>query len=189
MRVIGPSETEYLVSKGACLFYKKKVLRIADATYGTGVSVKYDHSNPIHKPAFKTTIDGVDYCENLFSPYICIGDHIDSEFVYSSRFLPRTETQESVSFPIYSTPDHHIDYTKKENDSLPDKLERLGYLKVDISSGKHLPHNDRRVQFAIDFSSTEIRAYGWFIHDENKTPVKTTCDFLSTIDNIKKFAK
>ena len=51
----------------------------------------------------------------------------------------------------------------------------------------HLPREKREVQMLLDFSSTEIHAYGWFIHDKDKTPVKVTCDFLSTIANVKKF--
>ena len=39
--VIRPSQPEYAVARGACLFYKKIVLHKADATYGIGTTVRY----------------------------------------------------------------------------------------------------------------------------------------------------
>ena len=73
---------------------------------------------------------------------------------------------------------------KNEDGNCPDGLDILGNLQVDLSNGMDIPIEDRKIQFVLDFSSTEIHAYGWFIHD--KTPVKTTCDFLSTIEHITK---
>ena len=37
--VVHPLEPEYAVAKGSCLFYRKKVLRKADATYGTRIHI------------------------------------------------------------------------------------------------------------------------------------------------------
>ena len=186
--VIRPFEPEYAVARGACLFYKKKVLRIADATYGTGTTVKYDPINPVHKRAFKRSIDNGErtICDNLFKTYICKGDQIDPDCVFSDVFVPLYDDQTTVTFKIYSSKYRDVRYVRNEDGSIPDGLEMLGYLNVDISSGMHLPREKRQVQFVLDFSSTEIHAYGWFAHD--KTPVKTTCDFLSTFENIKKNA-
>ena len=188
LHVVRPFEPEYAVAKGACLFYKERVLRIADATYGIGTCVEYDYRNPAHKPAFKLVVDDHEYCTKLFKPYIHKGSKITPDIVYSDRFIPVYEDRTTVSFTLYSTPDHYIDHVKKEDGSLPDKLEKMGYLTVDISNGMHLSRVKRTVHFAFDFSSTEIHAYGWFIHDKDKTPVKTTCDFLSTIENVRKFS-
>ena len=186
--VIRPFEPEYAVARGACLFYKKKVLRISDATYGTKVSVKYDdNNNPIHKPTYKRVVDNRDYCDNLFKPYIHKGDEIKPDIVYSDTFIPIYGNEHTVSFILYSTLADNINYVKNEDGSLPDGLNMIGYLNVDISSGMHLPREKREVQLVLDFSSTEIHAYGWFIHDKDKTPVKATCDFLSTIENVKRF--
>ena len=187
LSVVRPLEPEYAVAKGACLFHKKKVLRIADATYGTRIAVKYDVNNPAHKPAYKLVVGSHEYCNNLFQPYIHKGDEIKPDIGYSYRFVPIYENQTTISFTLYSTPDHYIDHVKKEDGSLPDKLEQIGSLKVDISSGLHFSLEERKVQLVLDFSSTEIRAYGWFIHDKDKIPVKATCDFLSTIEHVKKF--
>ena len=184
--VCRPFEPEYAVVKGACLFYKEKVLRIADATYGIGISVKYDDDNPVHKATFKLIVDDHEYCTNLFKPYIHKGDEIKPNIVYSDTFIPVYEDRTTVSFTLYSTSDHYIDHVKKEDGSLSDGLEKMGYLTVNISSGMHFPRVNRIVQFVLDFSSTEIHAYGQFIHD--KTPVKITCDFLSTIENVRKFS-
>ena len=185
--VIRSFEPEYVVAKGACLFYKEKVLRIADATYGTGVSMKYDDHNPAHKPAYKISVDNCEYCDDLFKPYIHKGDEIKPDIVYSDTFIPVSEAQTTVSFTLYSTPDHYIDHVRNEDGSLPDNMAKIGYLNVDISNGMHLPREKREVQLVLDFSSTEIHAYGCIIHDKNKTPVKATFDFLSTIENIKRF--
>ena len=187
IRVIRPSEPEYAVSQGACLFYKKKVLRTADATYGIHVSTTYDRNNTVHKPVFKISTDEGERCKNLFSPYIHIKDLIDPDFVYSGTFSPSMKTQKSLLFEIYSTLTHYIDYVRNEDGSLPDGLEELGHITVDISNGMHLSLDKRTVQFVLDFSSTEIRVSGWF--KEDNTLVKTTCDFLSTIKNVKMFAK
>ena len=185
IEVFRPFDAVYAVTKGACLIYKKRVVRIADATYGTCAIIKYNESNPIHKPAYKISTDRGTKCKSLFNKYIEKGDQIDPVFVYSSMYTPLEKEQRSLSFPIYST-QTCIHYVRKEDGSLADEVDELGYLHVDISNGMHLPRENREVQFVLDFSSTEIRAYGWFVHD--KTPVKTTCDFLSTIENIKKFA-
>ena len=185
IEVFRPFEAVYAVTRGACLIYNKEVRRIADATYGTCAIIKYDENNPIHKPAYKISTDCGTECKSLFDKYIEKGEQIDPEFVYSSIYTPLEKEQRRLSFPIYST-QTCIHYVRKEDDSLADEVDNLGYLHVDISNGMHLPRENRKVQFVLDFSSTEIRAYGWFIHD--KTPVKTTCDFLSTIENIKKFA-
>ena len=184
--VVRPFEPEYAVAKGACLFYKEKVLRIADATYGIGTCVIYDYRNLAHKPAFKLVVDDHEYCRNLFKPYIHKGGKIKPNILYSDRFIPVYEDQTAVSFTLYSTHANDIDHVRKEDGSLPDNLEKIGYLTVDISNGMHLPRVKRIVSFVLDFSSTEIRGYGWFIHD--KTPVKTTCDFLSTIENVRKLS-
>ena len=186
IEVFRPFEAVYAVTRGACLIYNKKVLRIADATYGTSAIINYNDSNSIHKPAYKILTDHGTKCKSLFNKYIEKGDEIDPEFVYSSIYTPLEKEQKQLSFPIYST-QTCIHYVKKEDGSLADEVDNLGCLHVDISSGMHLPRLKRKVQFVLDFSSTEIRAYGWFIYD--KTPVKTTCDFLSTIENIKKFSK
>ena len=42
-------------------------------------------------------------------------------------------------------------------------------------------------KFNFYFSSTEIFAYGCFIHDKDMMSVKVTRDFLSTIENVKRF--
>ena len=150
------------------------------------IYIRYDDHSPAHKPAFRLVVDGREYCDNLFKPYIHEGDKIKPDIVYSDKFLPVHEDQTAVSFTLYSTPDHYIDHVMKD-ESLPDGLEKIGYLKVDISSSMHLPHRERTIKLVLDFSSTEIHAYGWFIRDKDKMPVKTTCDFLSTIENVKKF--
>ena len=185
--IVRPFEPEYAVAKGACLFYKEKILRIADATYGIGTCVEYDDHNPTHKPAFKLVADDCEYCCNLFQPYIHKGDEIKPDIVYSDTFIPVSEGQATVSFTLYSTPDHYIDHVRNEDGSLPDNMAKIGYLNVDISNGMHLPREKREVQLVLDFRSTEIHAYGWFIHDKDKTPVKATCDFLSTIEHVKRF--
>ena len=156
--VIRPFEPEYVVARGACLFYKMKFLRIADATYGTETYVNYDDHNPAHKPAFKIIVDNREYCGNLFKPYIHKGDEIKPDIVYSDTFIPVTEGQATVSFTLYSTPDHYIDHVRNEDGSLPDNMAKIGYLNVDISSGMHLPREKREVQLVLDFSSTEIHA-------------------------------
>ena len=184
--IVRPNEPEYAVAKGACLFYRKQVLRVADATYGIGVYIRYDYCNPNHKPAFKIVADDCEYCHSLFQPYIHKGDEIKPDIVYSETFTPVYENQTIVSFTLYSIPDY-IDYVKKQDGSPPDNLEEIGCLKVDISSGMHFSREKRKAQLLLDFSSTEIHAYGWFIHDKDKTPVKVTCDFLSTIENVKNF--
>ena len=187
IRVIRLSEYAVSVSRGACLFYKNKYLRIADATYGTWQCTRYNRLNRIHKPAFKISTDVGDQCSYLFQPFIHKGDVIDPSFVYSATFIPSTRDQTRISFPIYSTQAYYINYVKNEDGSLPKEVMILGYINVDISSGMHLPHEKREVQLVLDFSSIEIHVYGWFIHDKDKTPVKATFDFLSTIENVKKF--
>ena len=189
--VIRPSQPEYAVARGACLFYKEKVLHNADATYGTGTTAIYDCNNPVHTQAIKKSIDNGErtICDNLFNAYICKGDQIDPDCVFSNIFLPLYHDQTIVTFKIYSSKYRDVHYVQNEDGSLPDGLEMLGYLNVDISSGMHLPREKRQVQLVLDFSSTEIHAYGWFIRDKDKTPVKATCDFLSTIESVKKFPK
>ena len=191
INVIRPSQPEYVVAIGACLFYKKKVLRIADATYGTETYVKYDDRNAVHKKAFKRSIDNDEHIiyANLFKAYIYKGDQIDPEYVFSNVFRPLSNNQKAIKFTIYSSKFRDIHYVRSEDKSLSDGLDILGYLNVDISSGMHLSRENREVQLVLDFSSTEIHVYGWFIHDKDKTSVKTTCDFLSTFENIKKNAQ
>lgn len=170
-------------ARGACLHHKTSIMRYADATYGTDVSLTFDYSNPYHDEHYLTAYDGIKKCTSLFGPYIEKGCELDKDRAYYSTFTPLTEDQTSIGFNIYSTIKENADYVKDKRGNVPDGMTLLGDISIDLTEGMHLPHANRKVELILDFSSSEIRACSRFIF--NGKIAKATIDFLSTREKVK----
>ena len=187
MKVLHPEDPQYAVARGACLFPKRKFFRVADGTYGYESFYTYDSSNSYHRRAYKMTNDKNVSKSALFVPFINKGDEINPKYVFYNTSTPMDEDQETMLFSLYCSTDQYAYNTRLEDGSPEDDVEKIGSVTINISKGMHLPRAERKVQFVMDFSSTEIHAYAWFAYTGER--VQATCDFLSTTENVKRFGR
>jgi len=60
--------------------------RIAKKTYGINTLTTFDpKKHPIEK---KVVIEGEDFCEDVFDPFVHVGDSIGSEEVHTKIYCP-----------------------------------------------------------------------------------------------------
>lgn len=168
LRVIVPHNPAQSIVLGACQYHKKKIFEKADATYGIETCMEYDETNKVHVNGKKRkTLSGEEFCENLFQPYIQIGDELKPDQVYMGEFLPIEESQSTIGFDLYRTDQVYADYT--------DELTLIA--KISIACQKN-----QKVEFVLDFSGTEIQVFAY--QEYNSKRVNASVDFLSTLNKF-----
>ena len=182
-RVIIPQFHDLAVVRGACLYFKTKPIRIADATYGTVCKLPYDERNKVHRKADKIIgKDGTQFCKSLFKPFIHMGEPLDPEYVYKTVYSPIREDQKTLLLSLYSIKENYVDFVEKNGEIYPD-MRCLGCIFVNLEKMKDVPFDQRQIQVLIDFSSVEITINAHFTCDGKEIKLKTSTDFLSTINN------
>lgn len=75
LRIISPDDASLVVLKGAVLFgHEPRAIasRVCRNTYGIAMYVPFDPAN--HPPHTLTTVNGLDYCEDVFDVHLRVGD-------------------------------------------------------------------------------------------------------------------
>ena len=175
VKVIVPTDQELAVVKGACEYHEKDIFENADATYGIETCVEYDKNNPIHvNGELRKNDDGKELSEKLFQPFIQKGDQLDKKSVYIGQYLPLKRDQTTVTFFLYSTLKPYVNYTYGQDG---DCLTPIATITIE-NKGRC----QKKVEFVLDFSGTEIQVYAGFEHNGER--VKASVDFLSSFSKF-----
>ena len=185
MRVIIPQFHDLAVVRGACLYYKNKPIRTADATYGTVCKLPYDERNHVHQEAEKVEgKDGAQFCVSLFKPFVHMVEQLRPEYVYKTIYAPIKEDQQTMLLTLYSIKKQYMDFVKKDGETCPGMRE-LGHLLVDLTKLEDVPFEQRQVQLLVDFSSVEITINAHFTKANGEVvQLKTSTDFLSIVQQV-----
>ena len=176
--VIVPIAPHLAVAQGAVIWRdnpERIKARRSDATYGIGISMKFDAEKHDKHYKFYNDDDEKDYCNNIFSVFLEKEDLAKADEVYYMELVPLKQSSSNVIINIYSTPTLGVQYTVDKSGK--DTVSTIGQLVVDIPNPDNLPKNERVVDITMDFSGTEIQAKA-----KNRVTgeeVKTVCDFLS----------
>ena len=148
--------------------------RIADATYGSDGSIKFNPS--LHSVDYRyEDDDGNPQCAHIFVPYVESGDTIECDKLVVSVYVPGSHNQKAMYFDIYTSPRRNIKYSRKPNGNpLPD-VYKIGGVRVEmpIATGD----KSREVKLTFDFSHTEIQVQAYDLTSGKKAA--TVVNFLS----------
>ena len=178
--IVCPEQPDLAVVSGAVMWRKDPNIiqsRVADATYGIGVT-------PGFKPAihdvcywFLDKEDGIQRCHSVFQVFVLKGEVIKDE-VYKSTLIPQYQKNTQQCIDIYCTTDDGVQYTKDKKGKLT--VRKIGELVLDIPNPDNIPRNERDIDIFMDFGGTEIQARAQYRVTGGE--VKTVCDFLSNQD-------
>ena len=182
LKVIVPRDFLLAIVQGACKYHEQNIVYTADGTYGIETSVVYDDENPVHKMAETFTEDGNTYCKNVFAPFIQVGDEMKEEYVYSTFYSPTKNSQEMMSFPVYTSPSkRYVHFTRTANKVHPE-LKLSAMINIDVSEESTIPKDQRIVEVVFDFSSAEVMIYAHFL--DSQKVILASMDFLTTLDSL-----
>ena len=174
-KVLIPANPELAVVRGACEYHEKNIVEEADATYGIETCIEFDVNNPVHCNGHKVVADnGTEFCEKLFQPFVHIRDKLEQGFIYTGSYLPLRKGQNNVTFVLYSTDEEYVNYTYGRDGKC---LIPSATITIENKSKEQ-----KKVEFVLDFSSTEIQVYARFEHSGER--VKASVDFLSTLNKF-----
>lgn len=185
IRVIIPQFHELAVVKGACLYYRNKAIRIADATYGTECKIHFDPNNEVHKEGeIVEGNDGEMFCKALFKPFVRVGDQLDPDYVYKTMYSPIREDQNNLLLTLYSTRKDSMDFIEQRG-NLCSELQKLAVIFVNLEELRQVPFEERLIQVLVDFSSVEITVCAYYESNGKEVRLKSSTEFLSTLEQLK----
>ena len=176
--IIIPTTPSLAIAQGAVLWRKNPEVikaRRADATYGTGVSKKFDESK--HDQHYRFYIKERDEyrCDKIFCVFLQKGEIANTDEIFTKDIIPTYDDSTTMTIKIYSTQQLGVQYTvDTDGDPL---VTKIGQLVIDIPNPDKLSREQRLVDISMDFSGTEIQAKAKYRITGKE--VKTVCDFLS----------
>lgn len=99
--------------------------RLARFSYGIGTTkdfVKGKH--PEEKR--RTTEDGINYCDDIFDPFISEGEQFTLSQVIEKKYYPRHKNQNHLKFEIFKSPRRIVQYTDEF------RVTQIGSLSIAI---------------------------------------------------------
>lgn len=127
VKLVIPPEAGLAVLKGAVIFghcptiIKSRILRF---TYGTDVCPNFDPT--IHKEDKKIKVDGIDRCNDCFSPIVIAGTEIDIGEEKIKSYETTSKYQYEALVQIFCSPCKEVKYTDDE------KCFKLGEVNVPL---------------------------------------------------------
>lgn len=127
VKLVIPPEAGLAVLKGAVIFghcptiIKSRILRF---TYGTDVCPNFDPT--IHKEDKKIKVDGIDRCNDCFSPIVIAGTEIDIGEEKIESYETTSKYQYEALVQIFCSPCKEVKYTDDE------KCFKLGEVNVPL---------------------------------------------------------
>lgn len=169
--VIIPHDAGLAVLKGAVLFGhepEKISGRICRYTYGVEVLEKFDSN--IHPKSKKCLRNNTEYCDDIFSIYVCGGQIVELGQPQEKHTHTVTDPdQKSIDFRIFTSDNREPTFTTEEG------CTYLGKLTIDMpDTSKGM---DRGATVFMTFSGTEITVKA-VDKDDPERAVTTTVDFL-----------
>ncbi|XP_069129617.1 heat shock 70 kDa protein 12A-like isoform X2 [Argopecten irradians] len=167
MRVIIPYECGLSVLKGAVIFgHSPKIItsRKAKFTYGIATNKKFKPSR--HDPAKKKTVNGVDFCAEVFDKHVGIGSKLKIDTVQSEqRYNPLYENQKTLDFPVYQSTEDDPEYVTDLS------CTYIGNMSVSIPDT--VGGTNRGVRVKMIFGGTELKLEA----TQERTGIKTHAKF------------
>lgn len=168
--IVMPAEPSGAVVKGAVIYgHKRDAIssRRCKFTYGIARMVKFKSHHPQKK---RITVDGVDYCDDLFNKHIEIGTEVSMESEHDAKeheyFPPSADARQAV-LEVYAS-------TEKDPQFIDDpSCQLVGLIKLDID-----PKGDKWAKLMIKmlFGGTELKIR---VRDlKNGTKTLISVDFL-----------
>ena len=152
IQVLVPRRPQVSVLRGACLFGlnpRSITSRIAKKTYGINTLTTFDPER--HPDTKKVTIDGEDFCEDVFDPFVRSGDSIGVDEVQVKTYCPVRSRQTVMRVIFYCTDSPDVDFVDEEG------VSQLGELCVDI--GRPFQSvEEKTVKVQLKFGATHIFA-------------------------------
>jgi len=147
-----PRRPQISVVRGACMYGlnpRSISSRIAKKTYGINTLTTFDpERHPEHK---KVVIEGEDFCEDVFDPFVRKGDSVGADEIHTKTYCPVRTKQSVMRVIFYCTDKRDVDFVDEED------VHQLGELCVDI--GKPFQSVDEKtVKVTLLFGSTHIYA-------------------------------
>ena len=177
--IVCPVQPDLAVVSGAVMWRKDPNIiqsRVADATYGTSVTIAFNPS--IHDEHYKfVNEDGEQRCKNVFEVFVLKGEEIKDE-VYKDTLIPYSQRDTQASITMCCTADDGVQYVEDKEGELT--VREIGKLILDVPNPGNIPREERHIDIFMDFSGTEIQARAQYRITGQE--VKTVCDFLSKQD-------
>lgn len=152
VQVLVPRRPQVSVVRGACLFGLDPhsiTSRIAKKTYGINTLTTFDPEK--HPDTKRVTIEGEDFCEDVFDAFVRAGDSVGNEEVHTKTYCPVRSRQTVMRIIFYCTDSRDVDFVDE------DGVEQLGELTIDI--GRPFQSvEDKTVKVTLRFGSTFIHA-------------------------------
>ncbi|KAL4009154.1 hypothetical protein ACER0C_003006 [Sarotherodon galilaeus] len=152
-KVLCPFRPQEVITKGAVQFGRNPAVvafRKSALTYGVSVYEKFDKFQ--HRINKKYTVDGKDFCRDIFRKLVEEGEDVGWDETREYIFHPIEEHQTSMDMAFYCTDSK---YPKYVDDCA---VKEIGYFHVDMPLTEG--GRNRKVRLEITFGTTEIRATG-----------------------------
>jgi len=152
VQVLVPRRPQVSVVRGASMYGlnpRSISSRIAKKTYGINTLTTFDpERHPEHK---KVVIEGEDFCEDVFDPFVRKGDSIGADEVHTKTYCPVRTKQSVMRVIFYCTDKRDVEFVDE------DEVSQLGELCVDI--GKPFQSvEEKTVKVTLLFGNTHIYA-------------------------------
>ncbi|XP_021355916.1 heat shock 70 kDa protein 12A-like isoform X2 [Mizuhopecten yessoensis] len=151
MRIVIPYECGLSVLKGAVIFgHRPKTIsaRKAKCTYGISTNKKFKPSR--HDHSKKKTVNGVDYCTELFDKHVRVGTTLKIGQAQSDqKYNPLYENQTCLDFPVYQSSEEDPDYV---TDGSCTYMGNMSVTIPDTAVG-----TDKSVRVKMIFGGTELK--------------------------------
>lgn len=150
--VLIPPDPGAAVLHGAVHFAYKPQTRARRArfTYGVLNCQRFEPGTDPEKSRWVAS-DGTAYCATRFSKLVAIGDLVDTAEEVTGWFVPIEGTSRQLKFDLYTS-------TQKDPRYVTDPgCERIGTIKVDLTTVMKYALDDRRADLYLRFGETEIK--------------------------------
>ena len=179
VHVVVPKLHTLAVSRGAVLYRRNPAIiraRRMNASYGINCSSPFD--NKIHDEAYayRDPDTGEKNCRDLFSVFVKKGQKVTMTDRFVTILTPYRQAIVRATFNFYTTTDINIKYTVDKRGR--SNLSQIGSLTLDCPNPDKLDKKDRKMEVAMDFSSTEIKVQARALYLPGQPPVRTVLDFL-----------
>jgi len=98
--------------------------RIAKLTYGINTLTTFDPEK--HPEEKKVIIEGEEFCEDVFDPFVRRGDSVSSDEIHTKTYCPVRAQQTVMRIIFYCTPETDVEFVDDES------VSQLGELCIDI---------------------------------------------------------
>lgn len=170
-KVIVPQDAGLAVLKGAVLYgHEPQTISARVCKYTYGVKMLTEFKSDIHPVSKKVLRNKVEYCDDIFSIHVRVGQLVKvGEPQVNQNYIVTEPDQEALIFSVYTSDKKEPTYTTEEGCTL---LGQISLDMYDTSNGL-----DRGAQVHMTFSGTEIVVTAED-KDDPENVVSTTVDFL-----------